>query len=134
MKVNNYQQWAKSVFGQCCYAACLSYLFRKSLDPIIITLDILNGIRNGFIDFEDAYVSKPLQYIQLIKGVKYRDVEKPKINSLADLPDGEWIVEYSYNKGSHFVIADKNGVTFDPAGDSNSVKFGKPVSYRRFIA
>ena len=130
--VLNIQKQMQELFGQSCYCYCIAKYFSGIKDIKGLTMLVLQGWVQGYI-CDDGFVSKPLQYVTLIKGAKYRDVEKPKINSLSDLPDGEWIVEYSYNKGSHFVIADKNGVTFDPAGESNSVKFGQPISYRRFV-
>ena len=36
MKVDNYQSWAKDLFGGTCYAACISYTSGKD-DPIDIT-------------------------------------------------------------------------------------------------
>lgn len=42
---------------------------------------------------------------------------------------------YEWNDGTHFVILDQNAdVIFDPSGNSNSVRYGIPVSIRKFIS
>lgn len=63
-----------------------------------------------------------------------KDIKKVPIEYLNDLPDeGLYAVEYQYNGGSHFVVAKKGEVLFDPSGNSNSVKYGRLVSYRKFV-
>lgn len=130
--VLNIQKQMQELFGHSCYCYCLAKYFSGIKDVKGLTKLVLEGWISGYIE-DDGYVAKPLQFIELIKGKKFKDVTKPAITNLSDLPEGDWIVEYSYNGGSHFVIANKKGVTFDPYGESNSVKFGKPISYRRFI-
>lgn len=61
-----------------------------------------------------------------------KDVQKVPINTIADIKEPT-IVCYKYNGGTHFIVAQNGKVVFDPSGDSNSVKFGKPVSIRRFV-
>lgn len=134
-EVLNYQEYVKGLFSGACYAACMSVYFTGSRDWITITKNILHGVEMEFID-GDGYVAKPLKYIQLLTGKQMKDVEKVAINGLADLPDGLSIVEYKIKpdaKASHFVIAGRDGVAYDPSGDSNTVKYGWPVSYRRYI-
>lgn len=128
----NIQAQMKELFGGSCYCYCLARLFGNTEDIKLLTKFVLEGWFNGFID-NDGYVAKPLKYIELICKDKYRDVEKVDINSLTELPKGEWIVCYEYNNNTHFVIANKDGVVFDPSGNSNSVAKGKVKSYRRFI-
>lgn len=133
--MNNYQGWAKELFSGACYAACLSYLFGRKHNPIDITRAILNGVEDSYIE-SDGYVSKPLEFIRTLNGHQYRDIKKVSISSLAELPEGEHIVEYKKTptaKESHFVIANKDGIVWDSSGNSITVQVGAPVSYRGFI-
>lgn len=119
----------KELFGNSCYAYCIAFMALKTTDIKELTKAVLNGWLKGLIE-DDGYVSKPLEFLQYLhNNVNY--VEKVALMSLSDLPDGLWIVEYKY-KGSHFVVANKNGVVFDPAGDSNTVKNGLPFTYRKY--
>lgn len=129
----NLQNQMKQLFGGSCYCYCIAKLFSGSDDIKKLTTYVLSGWVKGYID-DDGFVSKPLEYIKLVGGEAYRDVEKPSIKSLKDLPTNEdYIVEYVYYNSSHFVIANRDGVVFDPAGNSNSVMYGRVVSYRRFV-
>lgn len=122
----NIQSQMKELFGNSCYAYCLSYMsgFR---DLKTLTQFVLEHWMKGNID-NDGYVSQPQKIMNC------KDVKKVPIEYLHDLPEGNWIVEYSYNNGSHFVVANKDGtIVFDPSGNSNSVKYGRPISYRKFI-
>ena len=77
----------------------------------------------------------PADYVKMIdNSLKFRDVKKVPISSLSDIPDGMIVaVEYKYLGGSHLVVGQKRKVLFDPSEPSNSVRNGKPVSYRLFF-
>ena len=134
--MENIQEKMKEFFGGACYAYCLTKLFRPEMRLPNITTCILHGWDKGLID-DDGYVRFPIKYITDILGVKnYRDVKIVLIDSIDDIKDDikePTIVEYSYNGGSHFVIVKNGKVIFEPSGDSKSVKYGKPVSYREFL-
>lgn len=130
--MENIQKQMQELFGASCYAYCIAYLFGEATTIKGQTRLVLEGWFNNSID-DDGYVSKPLQYIKGISGLTYKDVKKIDLNSLSELPDGLWIVEYRLNNKQHFVVANKDGVIFDPAGDSNTVKNGKPFTYRYYI-
>ena len=110
-------------------------------DQIIVNLsqtDTLN-FHEGLIDIQirfiddDGYISKPLEFINLVSGKRFRDINKVPF-SKENLTEDENIVMYEYNDGTHFVIMDKNAdVIWDPSGFSNSVKYGVPVSIRKFV-
>ena len=129
MKVNNYQVWARDLFSGACYAACISYMNGND-DPIAITRNILNGVEKGSID-NDGYVSKPHLFANMCLGKEnfYSDVIKKPYK---EEPFNQ-IVCFEYNGGTHFVVMRSGKVVFDPSGNSNSVKYGKPVSVREFI-
>lgn len=97
--------------------------------------DVLDGWDAGFID-DDGYVSKPVQFINYIiepEGIEVRDIVKVDFKK-EELTEDKNIVMFEYNGGTHFVIMNRDGdVTFDPSGNSNSVKYGIPVSIRKFI-
>lgn len=129
----NIQKKAEDFFGSSCYAMCISYLFDPASRNNTIALweNCLKGLKYKAIQ-DNGYVISPLSYVRLISNEKPKDVTKVSIKSLDDLPaEGLYAVEYQY-KGSHFVVAKKGAVVFDPYGDSNSVKFGKPVSFRLY--
>ena len=130
--MENIQQKMKEFFGGACYAYCLTKLFRPEMRLPNVTTCILHGWDKGLID-DDGFVKFPIKYITYILGIKnYRDVKIVLIDSIDDIKEPT-IVEYSYNGGSHFVIVKNGKVIFDPSGDSNSVKYGKPISYREFL-
>lgn len=130
--MENIQEKMKEFFGGTCYAYCLTKLFRPEMRLPNITTCILHGWDKGFIE-DEGYVRFPIKYITDILGVKnYRDVKIVLIDSIDDIKEPT-IVEYSYNGSSHFVIVKNGKVVFDPSGDSKSVKYGKPISYREFL-
>lgn len=134
----NVQKTLVEFFKGSCYSLSIAYV---NSDPAIrddmyyLLMDVVQGWRNGFID-NSGYVAKPHKYATMCRGEEkyYKDVEKVFIKSLDELPEeGEWIVEYQYNGGSHFVVCQKGRVIWDPWENSETVKNGKPVSYRKFI-
>lgn len=138
MKKINIQDMMKELFGNSCLSYTYAYLgeVKRNIEPDIHTLtnDVLNGWNNSWID-DDGFVSKPVQYLKSV-GITIRDIRKPKITKLSELPEGLWAVEYKKkpeDKASHFVVADRKHIVFDPSGDSVTCKVGQPVSYREFI-
>ena len=133
--MENIQAQMKELFGNSCYAYCLAYLFLKIDDIKTLTRLVMEGWWSNFID-NDGFVSKPLQFIKLLCGRQYRDIKRSAIKSLTELPEGYFIVEYKKTptaKESHFVIANRDGVVWDPSGNSITVQNGAPFSYREFV-
>ena len=132
--MRNIQEEMKTFFSSSCYAYCLAYKFGESFTIFDLTRDILSGYEKGFIE-SDGYVSKPIEFIKYLGPATYTDVQKVPIMSLKQLPDNNetYIVEYKNGIFSHFVVVYNGQVIFDPAGDSNTVKYGKPVSWRKYI-
>lgn len=131
----NIQEMMKELFGNSCNAYCYASLATGSMDVKKLTRCVLEGWYHEYID-DDGYVSKPVQYFNSMSDAQIRDVVKVPIRKLSELPKGLWIVEYKVCpefKESHFVVASRSGVVFDPAGDSNTVRYGAPVSYRKLI-
>lgn len=128
----NIQEKSKEFFGSSCYAYSLAYLFTESMDWPGLTESVVKGLTSNYIDL-DGFVSKPLEYVKLISGRKYRDVRKVRIDNLSELPAGLFPVQFVLGNTSHFVVADRNGVVFDPYENSKTVREGKPISYRLFI-
>lgn len=130
--MNNLQNKMKELFGGSCLGYCYAYIACDDKDDKSLTTAFLHGWVLGFID-DDGYVSNPIKYLKLL-GHQVRDIKKVEIEYLNDLPnEGLYAVEYRYNNGTHFVVASKGKVVFDPSGDSNSVKYGKVVSYRKLV-
>jgi hypothetical protein len=99
-----------------------------------MTQNLLEGYRRGYIE-ADGYVSKPHKFASMCMGIPgyFKDVKKV----YKDLDKGVKIIEYKLSKdakASHFVVCENGKVVFDPAGDSETVKYGIPVSSRIFIA
>ena len=131
----NIQEMMKELFGNSCNAYCYASLATGSTDIKLLTRCVLEGWYHEYIE-DDGYVSKPVQYFNSMSNNQIRDVAKVSIRKLEELPKGLWIVEYKVRpefKESHFVVASRSGVVFDPAGDSNTVRYGAPVSYRKLI-
>lgn len=131
--MRNIQDEMKELFGNSCLCYSMAYYVLQTTDIKTLTGYVLEGWKLGYID-NDGYVSNPLGYMRLL-GRKYTDIEKVKISSLTDLKadNSLYVVEYVYGNGSHFVVVKNHKVVFDPAGDSNTVKKGKPYSYRKYI-
>ena len=122
----------KELLSGSCYAYCLAYISLETDNITALTEAVLHGWDLGYID-ADGYVSKPVKYLSIM-GRAIRDIEKVTIEYLNDLPDeGLYAVEYELNGGGHFVVAKKGSVVFDPSGDSNAVKYGRLISYRKFV-
>ena len=133
----NIQKEMENLFGHSCYCYSLAYLLSGTTDIKVLTKHVLNGWYNNFVD-DGGFISKPVEYYNSIAKEWgkpcIRDVEKPGISSLSELPDDkDYVVEYQYGKQSHFVVANRNGVVFDPYGNSNTVRNGKPVSWRKYV-
>ena len=140
----NIQAQMKELFGNSCLAYCYAYISRKHKCPLeptpkVLTSEVLHGWYGGYID-NDGYVSKPVEYWNGMQSSKLdwiKDIVKVPIKALSELPaEGSWIVEYkksATDEASHFVVATRSQVMFDPSGDSNTVRIGAPVSYRKLV-
>ena len=133
--MENLQENYKKFFSGACYAFCLVKKFRPNASDAEIGKIVLDGWDYGFID-DDCYISIPVEFINecIFEGHKaVRDVKKVDYKK-DELTENENIVMWKYNGNTHFVIMDKEGdVTWDPSGNSNTVKYGVPVSIRKFI-
>lgn len=133
----NIQREMSTLFGNACYAFTIAWIYSEPeiRDNIIyLTYDVIQGLTNDFIEM-DGFVKAPHKYANMCIGEKkFKDVEKVKISSLDDLPvNGTFAVEFNYGTKKHFVACEKGKVVFDPWENSETVKYGKPTSYRKFI-
>ena len=136
----NIQARMKELFGNSCLAYCYASLAQHNTSDIeALTRSVLEGWYAGHIT-DNGYVSKPVEYwngMQSSKFGRIKDIIKVPIKALSELPtEGSWIVEYKKSvtdEASHFVIATRSQVIFDPSGDSNTVRIGAPVSYRKLV-
>jgi hypothetical protein len=131
------QSRMKELFGNSCCAYCYASLAsRNNSDIKALTYLVLEGWYHGYID-DDGFVSKPVQYWNSMGvGHPIKDIVNIPIRDLSELPDGYWVVEYKLtpdSKASHFVVASHDCIVFDPAGDSKTVRRGRPVSYRKLV-
>lgn len=133
--VENVQRKFEELFKHSCYVFCLCYKFSNTKNEWKWLEYIAKGVQLGYIT-EDCFVAKPVEFINecILDGkCAVRDVEKPDF-SIHALEDKNNIVMFQYNGGTHFVIMNQAGdIIFDPSGNSNSAKFGIPVSIRRFV-
>ena len=137
--MGNIQAMMKELFGNSCQAYCYAYIAHPSSGVHQLTNCVLKGWNEHNID-DDGYVSKPVQYYNSLMPADNRtikDIRKVSINNLSELPSkGVFSVEFKLertDKKSHFAVCVKNGIIFDPSGESNTCKYGVPVSYREFI-
>lgn len=122
--MENIQSQMNELFGNSCYAYCLAYLNgNRTLKDL--TKAVLEYWYKGYVE-DDGFVTQPQKIMNC------KDVQKVPVKTIADIKEPT-IVCYEYNGGTHFIIAQNGKVLFDASGDSNSVKFGKPVSIRRFV-
>lgn len=140
MKRKNFQQTAIDFFGSSCYIMSLSYIYDSHSrdNELVLWSDCITCRTIGACD-ADGYVRDPVKFVNtLLLDKKFTAVTKVKITSLDDIPDvGMYAVQYARGNTNHFVVAAKVGgkgqIIFDPWGDSNTVKYGKPISYRKFV-
>lgn len=131
--MKNIQKEMETFFKSSCYAYCIAWVYGNK-DTFTMTHNLLEGYRYGFID-ADGYVSKPQKFASMCMDIPnyFKDVKK----QYNKLDEGVKIIEYKLSKdakASHFVVCENGKVVFDPAGDSETVKYGIPVSSRIFIA
>jgi hypothetical protein len=134
--MENIQAKMKELFGGSCQPYCYAYIANPTDSIKVLTNRVLKGWNEGYID-DDGYVSKPVQYYNgMTNGRKIRDVRIVAINNLDELPEGQMFsVEFKLqrtDKKSHFAVCIKGKIIFDPSGESNTCKYGVPVSYRKF--
>ena len=133
--MENLQEKYKKFFGGVCYAFCLVKKFKPNASDAETARDVLDGWDVGYLD-DDGYVSKPTMFINYIiepKGIEIIDVEKVDFKK-EELTEDTNIVMWEYNEDTHFVVMNREGdVIFDPSGNSNTVKYGIPVSIRKYI-
>ena len=123
----------KELFGHSCLGYCYAYLAARTDDIRTLTKIFMNGWFDGYI-MDDGYVKYPVDYLRNL-GIPCRDILKVQISQLSELPkSGVYAVEYKNpHGGSHFVVADRSGVLFDPSYPSDSVKSGVILSYRKLV-
>lgn len=133
----NIQAMMKELFGNSCQAYCYAYIANPTDSVKVLTNRVLKGWNEGYID-DDGYVSKPVRYYNgITTKSKISDIIKIAINNLDELPDeGMFSVEFKLERTdekSHFAVCVKGKIIFDPSGESNTCKYGVPVSYRKFV-
>ncbi len=128
------QKIAETIGKYGCYYLCLIYLAEKitgkNLDPIFYYTRFVNL---GWME-EDCFLIRPDLILSDLVGniytVFYADL------SYRIQPDDLVIVRYEWAQTmttlAHFVVLGKTIATpeYDPLGNSQTVEFGKPVSYR----
>lgn len=130
--MENLQEKYKKFFSGVCYAFCLVKKFNPNASDAEIAMIVLSGWNHDYLE-DDGYVKYPVDFINTFTAKKIRDVQKIDFKK-ENLTEDMNIVMFSYNSGTHFVIMNKEGdVIFDPSGNSNSVKYGVPVSIRKYI-
>jgi hypothetical protein len=124
------QKMMQELFGNSCYAYCISYLQGGKTDIKDLTTDVLEGWKKGYIS-DDGYVSKPHLFANMCIGKDhfYTDV---RIKPYKEEPFDQ-IVCWENGKNTHFVVMRAGKIVFDPWPDSNTVKNGKPTTVREFI-
>lgn len=132
----NIQAMMKELFGGSCQPYCYAYIANPTDSIKVLTNRVLKGWNEGCIN-DDGYVSKPVQYYNgMTIGRKIRDVCIVPLNNLNELPEGQlFSVEFKLTrdaKASHFAVCKRGEIVFDPSGDSNTCRYGVPVSYRKF--
>lgn len=127
----NIQKQMTELFGNSCYAYCIAYMQCKSSDIKDLTKAVLEGWSKNYIS-DDGYVSKPHLFANMCIGKEhfYSDV---RIKPYKEEPFDQ-IVCWEWNGKTHFVVMRSGKIVFDSWPDSNTVKYGRPVSIRAFIA
>lgn len=117
--------------------SCLALCLAKLVEPVgtrdgQLMMDVILGWRKSYIA-DDGWVSGPEDFLMLIDTYHRKwTYKKVEIKSLKDIPYGLTVpVFYSINgKEGHFVLANNNGIVWNPLSVSKNVNEGKPISYR----
>lgn len=128
------QKIAKIIGENGCYFLSLLYLAEKNGKQIDALRAYQFCLKKGWID-EDCFVNRPDLILSHYTGKNY----SVSIQQLGyKLKQGELCITlYEWKKTletlGHFVVQNPDGVLeYDPLGNSNTVKNGKPKSYRVF--
>ena len=95
--MENLQEKFKRFFGGICYAFCICKYFQPKLSDAGIAMLTLQGWNEGFID-DNGYVSEPLEFIKLVSGKQFRDVEKVPFSKENLHPAKNNFLEYNKDK------------------------------------
>ena len=130
----NIQSKVSNLVKNGCLAMAYAYRYGGANNVRSVINCLLDGWLEGYIE-DDGYVAKPVKYLNMInpRGSRVRDITKVFIDSLDMLPDGNWVVEYAEGAKTHFVVANKRGIVFDPSYPSLTCAKGKVFSYRKLL-
>lgn len=130
----NIQSKVSNLVKNGCLAMAYAYRYGGANNVRSVINCLLDGWLEGYIE-DDGYVAKPVKYLNMInsRGSRVRDITKIFIDNLDMLPDGNWVVEYAEGAKTHFVVANKKGIVFDPSYPSLTCAKGKVFSYRKLL-
>lgn len=130
----NIQSKVSNLVKNGCLAMAYAYRYGGANNVRSVINCLLDGWLEGYIE-DDGYVAKPVKYLNMInpRGSRVRDITKVFIDNLDMLPDGNWVVEYAEGAKTHFVVANKRGIVFDPSYPSLTCAKGKVFSYRKLL-
>lgn len=130
----NIQAKVSNLVKNGCLAMAYAYRYGGATNVRSVINCLLDGWLEGYIE-DDGYVAKPVKYLNMInpRGSRVRDITKVFIDSLNMLPDGNWVVEYAEGAKTHFVVANRRGIVFDPSYPSLTCAKGKVFSYRKLL-
>lgn len=128
------QSIAARIGAEGCYYLSIVHIAEGILGRDIDVIDTyIWAVERGYI-LEDCLVVHPdLLLATLIKGEVVFHKE-----ALSYIKGGDDIVITRYERATtghtytHFVVGYNGKVEYDPLGDSNTVRYGRPVSYRVF--
>ena len=110
-----------------CYFFCLLHCVGGCDDAISI---YKKAVDIGWMD-EDCYVKDPCAILRYLTGKKYSLVKDTVLDPSANIIIGLW--HNPTTNHHHFVVMDSNNnVTYDPLGESITVRDGALESYRSF--
>lgn len=130
----NIQSKVSNLVKNGCLAMAYAYRYGGANNVRSVINCLLDGWLEGCIE-DDGYVAKPVKYLNMInpRDSRVRDISKVFIDSLDMLPDGNWVVEYAEGAKTHFVVANRRGIVFDPSYPSLTCAKGKVFSYRKLL-
>ncbi|HXK36974.1 MAG TPA: DUF261 family protein [Candidatus Paceibacterota bacterium] len=129
------QKICKALGEAGCYLLCIVHLAEKILRERIDAEELYEAAEVTEVIEADCFVNDPAKLMKMMVPGNWK---MEKYGMAYQLKEGEAEItryERTTTAGTltHFVVTDgKGGVTYDPLGDSQCVKLGKPVSKRVF--
>jgi len=125
----------KAIGAEGCYLLSIVYIAEKILKERVDAVELYIAAEFSKVIQPDCFVNDPAKLMQMMVPGRWQMTKQPTTYNPGDNEYEITRYERSTPSGllTHFVVSSGNGhVVYDPLGESQCVKLGKPVSKRIF--